>query len=408
MPKSLSSKPLGASGDHRRPRLLVWSLISGLLAVCAGFPLLQAGMDFFVRGESPGIFRLFSSAPTHARLQRWDQEMRDRGFLTREVRPRVLEARYSLFGELPAGVLAGAGGWLFYADGVRAQWAPGPNSPRRRDRVARDTLAHGRFWNLRDPATALALLHADLAERGIEWIVAPLPGKAWLYPERLVPGAGMSDSTPARVSVAEWRAHGWTVVDLYSAFAAAKAEGGDELFLRTDTHWSPAGVRLAAESFAKVLRAKLDLPPAEMASRYRREPTPVLRRGDLTEMTGLRAREAVWPSETVSVERIVDRETGLPYRDDPQSPVLWLGDSFSRIYQTDAPGAGGVIAQVGCQLGMGLTSLVQDGGAAVEVRRRLLARPELLRGKRVVVWAFAEREWALRPEAWTPVPLPPP
>ncbi len=400
--------PQPTPGKPTLPRPLAWALIGALLGVCAGFPLLQAGWEIFRRGEPPGIFRLFSSAPTHAHLKRWDQEMRDRSFLHREVRPRMLQASHRIFGELPTGVVAGKSGWLFYADGVRAQLAPGPGSAFRKPRILRDTSAHGRSWELGNPISALALFRAALAERDIELVLAPIPGKAWVYPERLTAGAKHPESSPARVSLAEWKRAGWPVVDLYSAFAAAKVEGDEDLFLPTDTHWSPAGVRVAAAAFAEILSADTGLSAHAQTGRYRLESLSAVRRGDLAEMTGLPDRESLWESESIRSERVVEAETGKAYRDDPHSPVLWLGDSFSRIYQTDVPGSSGIIAQVAFRLGMALTSLVLDGGAAVDVRRRLQARPEYLEGKRVVVWAFAEREWVLSPETWVPVALPPP
>jgi len=51
-------------------------------------------------------------------------------------------------------------------------------------------------------------------------------------------------------------------------------------------------------------------------------------------------------------------------------------------------------------------AIISDGGAATDVRRKLSTDPEILEGKRVVVWEFAERDIALGAQGWEDVPLP--
>jgi hypothetical protein len=51
-------------------------------------------------------------------------------------------------------------------------------------------------------------------------------------------------------------------------------------------------------------------------------------------------------------------------------------------------------------------AIVSDGGASTDVRRKLSADPEILEGKRVVVWEFAERDIALGQAGWEDAPLP--
>jgi len=105
--------------------------------------------------------------------------------------------------------------------------------------------------------------------------------------------------------------------------------------------------------------------------------------------------------------QVIDMETGRPYADDPNSPVLVLGDSFLRIFERDEPGSGGFVAHLASNLGFGLSSIVSDGGASTLVRQQLARRPALLRGKTVVVWEFVERDFRFGTEGWQRVPLPP-
>ena len=94
------------------------------------------------------------------------------------------------------------------------------------------------------------------------------------------------------------------------------------------------------------------------------------------------------------------------YKDDPNSPVLVLGDSFLRIFQTDEPGAAGFTAHLARELGQPVTSLISDGGASTLVRQELYRRPALLKGKKIVVWEFVERDIRLGTEGWQKIPLP--
>jgi hypothetical protein len=86
--------------------------------------------------------------------------------------------------------------------------------------------------------------------------------------------------------------------------------------------------------------------------------------------------------------------------------VLWLGDSYSRIYQTDAPKSAGVISQVALRIGQPLASIVNDGGASTVVRRQLQRKAGLLANAKVVVWTFVERDIRFGDGGWALEPLP--
>jgi hypothetical protein len=49
---------------------------------------------------------------------------------------------------------------------------------------------------------------------------------------------------------------------------------------------------------------------------------------------------------------------------------------------------------------------VSDGSASTDVRRKLSTNPEILEGKKVVVWEFVERDIALGGQGGEDVPLP--
>ena len=218
-----------------------------------------------------------------------------------------------------------------------------------------------------------------------------------------------------REVLARLRMAGVEVVDLFEVY---RWEGGFETrpyYLAQDSHWSPEGMRLAADVVARRL---IDSGWVRRGPvKYETRPMSVERYGDVLGM--IRVPQAVragvrtggfeirpYRPQQMDCTQVVDAQTGQPYEDDPNSPVLVLGDSFLRIFEQDEPGSGGFIAHLAHHLGFALTSVVNDGGASTLVRQQLARKPALLEGKRVVVWEFVERDIRFGTEGWQVIPLP--
>ena len=56
--------------------------------------------------------------------------------------------------------------------------------------------------------------------------------------------------------------------------------------------------------------------------------------------------ERKFPPETILCDQVLEKDTGRLYKDDPNSPVLVLGDSFLRMYQKDEPLSAGFVAHL--------------------------------------------------------------
>lgn len=390
-------------------RILQWSLVASLFAVCAGFPLVQAVHEA-AEGEMPHVFSAFTRPPTKEGLHRWDENAKDRSIFAKWLRPKTLQLRYDLLGEMNPKAVKGVDGWLFYNQDVDYLLRP-PRTDERFYEGTFDTVVAGRRVNLRDPLVAMRDFRSRLEARGIRLVLAPIPGKPSIYPEKVRAGFAGAPRSPTLDLIDLLRGEGFTVVDLFTPLQAAKAAGGEDLYLRRDTHWSPRGMEVAADELAARIRdlglLALDS-GAGTAARYVYADTAVERWGDVAEMTKVPDRRRIWSTETVKARRVVDRAEGHPYRDDPASPILWLGDSYSRIYQTDEPGSAGIIAHVASRLGRPLASIVNDGGASTVVRQQLTRKGELLKGKKIVVWTFVERDLRFGAKGWQLEALPDP
>ena len=92
------------------------------------------------------------------------------------------------------------------------------------------------------------------------------------------------------------------------------------------------------------------------------------------------------------------------FKDDfRNSEILILGDSFSRIYQTDSPVNAGWIAHFAKNVNRPVASIVSDGGASTLVREKLARKASVLKGKKLLIWEFVERDLRFGAEGWKTV-----
>ncbi len=344
-------------------------------------------------GDTPGIAELFRQAPTRANLRRLENDLENHCRLGQVVRPWMQFARFGLLADAGDKALLGRDGWFFYRPAV--QYLIEPWSPD-------EGQIQGNVFD------AVVSFRDELAKRGIKLLVMPAPNKASVYPEMLAARAGRGSATVNRTTLdvlAKLKQAGVEVVDLFDVYAEARRKSGSpEYYLAQDSHWSPEGMRLAAETVARRL---LDLGWVERGTtKYEMRSVPVERYGDVLKMIRVPQVEKLYKPQQMNCTRVVDAASGKPYADDPNSPVLVLGDSFLRIFERDEPGAGGFVAHLACNLGFGLSSIISDGGASTLVRQQLARKPALLKGKNVVVWEFVERDIRFGTEGWQVIPLP--
>lgn len=261
-------------------------------------------------------------------------------------------------------------------------------------------------WNIPGPAsadgTAFALdfeaenhplrviLHYArmLAAEGIDLLVVPIPNRLRVYADRL-PGVEESDDFPgADVNYAHFllalTEAGVEVVDLLPAFLAARhdrsGQDDERLFLDHNVHWTPRGAALAAETIAARLRELewfTDGPAVagvDFEERLEAALFEVPTRNPL-------AREPI----TLWFRRVLDGQGQPAAVRDRQSPILWLGDSFSGWYSEQASD---LLRLTYARTGHRMDVIRGDGTGVASGWRSLRRRGDALAGKRVLVWEF--------------------
>lgn len=372
-----------------------WFLNIVFLVVLAGVPLSQVAVEA-CRGEWPQALAVFRQRPTAANLRAYERTLEEASWTAAAFRPWVQDAQFTWLHDGGAKALVGREGWLFYKPGVQY--------------LTERPRTHEGIRTAREALTAITAFRDQLAARGIPLIVMPVPNKESIYPDRLTQRAAqlrIAQCDETRGLLDGLKAAGVEVVDLFALFAEAKVSApasSPPLYLAQDSHWSPAGLELAARALAQRILARGWARPGAVA--YAGRPAPVERVGDLLLMLQVPQIERRAVPEHVPCVQVLRQDTGQLYRDDPHAEILVLGDSFLRIYETDEPQSAGLIAHLARELQQPLTSLVNDGGASTLVRQELHRRPSVLAHKKLVIWEFAERDIRLGTEGWQHVPLP--
>jgi hypothetical protein len=365
------------------------------LGIIFAVPIFQGVWETAVEKESPRFLGVFKKMPSEANLRGYEKELEESSKAADWLRPIFRRLRWLVMRDLGDKAVAAADGWAYYGPNLRY-------------------VGEGYFRDGKpeipgdDPAGTIVDFAAQLRRRGIALLVVPVPSKPSIAPERLRRGLAPSLdlSVNTRRFMDDLRGRGIDVFDLFTPFVREQRDRPDRprLYLAADTHWTGEGARLAATLLAERVRAVVGLEQLLPRINYRREAVTVARRPDIPRMSRLPGEASAFPPEGTTAYRVFD-EAGEPYADSDESRILLLGDSFSRIYQTDEPEAAGLIANLAFELKTPLASIVNDGGASTLVRQELARNMEMLKDKRIVIWAFAERDLRFGMKGWEKIVL---
>ncbi|MDR2306669.1 MAG: alginate O-acetyltransferase [Paucimonas sp.] len=162
-------------------------------------------------------------------LRRFEQAY-DKRFFLRDPSVRLwADAQFRLFGEGTKGVLLGRDGWLYTNQEYR---------------VPNDLDA-----NLAYQLAQITDIERQLAERGKHLLLLPLPMKLDIYAAHAARTFDPRVSSLYQRFVSDLQARQLDVVPLREAYL--RNLSGPRLFLKSDTHWSPDGARLAAYELAR-------------------------------------------------------------------------------------------------------------------------------------------------------------
>ena len=229
-----------------------------------------------------------------------------------------------------------------------------------------------------------------LKEKGVKLVMAIVPAKARLYPEHLgevKPAsihANLYQDFHARVAADKILAP-----DLLGPLQKAK-QNGQQVFLRTDTHWTPEGAEIAANTLARTISDKFPL-SGEPQNFVTTPAEKVTHKGDLRLFLPLDplfenlmpAKEPLQKRNTVAVEQ--------PAGDDAlfansEVPVALIGTSYSANPNWNFVGA---LKQA---LHSDVVNYAEDGHGPILPMLSYLKSDDFKNSPpQVLIWEFPER-----------------
>jgi alginate O-acetyltransferase complex protein AlgJ len=260
----------------------------------------------------------------------------------------------------------------------------------------------------RDPYPAIVNFDQQLRARGIDMLVVFIPTKAEVYAEALgdnAPKGGRPYVQPyARKLMAELADAGVQIVDLLPAFVDSR-NGPPYLYQLEDTHWTNRGARLAAKLIGDRVKqygwyADLSPNPAGYSTRE----VTFTRLGDIVPLLPPAEQAAHRPAE-LTAQQVMGPDGEL-YVDDPASPIVMLGDSFTGVFQLEDCKHAGLSAHVAKEIGHPV-DLIMAQGSGPTIRTRLARRgAEVIDSKKLVIWTVVSRDLHGYWSPWREVALP--
>ena len=262
----------------------------------------------------------------------------------------------------------------------------------------------------KNPLPIILEFKKALEAHGVDFLFVPVPNKEEIFPDELEPKqkalVGKVVNPYGRKFLQSLAHAGIEVVDLLPTFLAARIDHdnakAEPLYQRQDTHWTDRGLRLAAD----IVSARIKKYPwyhelSSHARTYSIKETSFTRFGDLHSRLPDPLKKKYKP-ETLVAHQVLGPD-GAVYDDDPDSPIVVLGDSFTGVYElTDAEHAG-VSAHIAKDVSYPV-DLVMSYGGGPNVRQKLMRRgADALDSKKLVIWMMTARDLYNYWEDWEPL-----
>ncbi|MFN2507933.1 MAG: hypothetical protein ABR589_04075 [Chthoniobacterales bacterium] len=391
-------------------------LVLLFLFTIASVPLMQLGAELRTRTAGAAglpMFNVFKALPSAAQiaaartlqdvwnllpqaeeLKSAEKALETDSVVSQWLLPPVQSVLTSKLGAGNEQVYLGREGWLFYRADV--DYVTGPPflaSARLRHR------AHSAGVEP-DPVKAIVHFRDQLAARGIDLLVLPVPTKTSLEGEKLSARTHAAaalqnpsfDEFKARLETA-----GVRIFDPTPLLIQRKTSGANaQLYLQKDTHWRPETMEFVAQQLAVSLNLRAASDDRTLQS-FEVEVSGI---GDLARMLRLPANDPINAPEKITVRQVT--KGNAIWQPSSDSNVLILGDSFANIFSLEALGWGegaGFVEHLSLALGgRPLDCILRNSDGAFATREMLakeLARGrDRLEGKKLVIWEFAARELA--------------
>ncbi|WP_175652118.1 alginate O-acetyltransferase [Pseudomonas sp. Marseille-P9899] len=335
------------------------------------FLALLAALGLWSLGGLGGFQRTAQMSLLDGKLAKAAETHYDEQFPLKRIGTNLWAALdFKLFNEGRPGVVLGRDQWLFSDE----EFKPAANTEQART----ENLALLR--GVRD----------TLREHGVELVLAIVPAKARVYPEYIGKQAPASVHNDLYNAFhAQARQANIFAPDLFGPLQAAKARG--QVFLRTDSHWTPMGAEVAAQQLAEAV-ARQTLLNGEPQTFVTEDQQQTPYKGDLTNFLPLDPLFSNLLPKPDQLQKRSTRATEEGHGDDgalfadKQIPVALVGTSYSANPNWNFLGA---LQQA---LRSDVANYAEDGHGPILPMLKYLQSEEFKNSPpQVVVWEFPER-----------------
>jgi len=388
-----AEREIGVTRFSSGVRILLLAVFLGsILAI----PCIQATRGFGLswsaqsKTDSSGVLGRLAAVSHFLKtgFQGIENSLKKNSFLTKAMLPAMQTIAFRYFGLGNEKVYVARDGWLFYRPDV--------------DYVLEGAISP--VPKIAEASKALAQLNEELESRGIRLVVLPVPVKPVVEFGELgaTSNAHALHNASYQKFLGDLNAKGVEVFDPTNLLLNAAHAGHRPQYLKTDTHWTPAGMGLVAEALAKAINPEA----APSSALHRSDQLEVKNTGDLAVMLQLLPAATAALTEKAYIQPVTLAD-GTSWHPDSASEVLLLGDSFTNIFSTPDLGWGqgaGLAEHLSWHLGKSVDRIAINAGGSLSLRQELARNPARLAGKKVVVYQFAVRE--LTSGDWRPVTIP--
>lgn len=304
-------------------------------------------------------------------------------------------------------VVSGKDGWLFFVPELR-YLSVGPFWGESATKVS-----HASKPEYADPLPAILDFKAQLDKEGVGLLVVPVPGKAAIYPDKVVDNASLEEANRVDAAQSEFlkilESNGVKTLDLTPLFLQYRKDHPDQvLYSKEDTHWSGTGIAVASDAIAAIVRNQPWYDQVEKF-KFTQKPNQVNAQGDLPLM--MKSGQPGPETFALNQVQLVKDGTEPPITPDRTSPLIILGDSHNLIYSVGddmlAKGSG-LPENLSARIGFVPDVIAVKGSGAsparVNLRRRGTETESPLKGKKYIIWCFTSREFT-EGQGWRKVPL---
>jgi hypothetical protein len=224
-------------------------------------------------------------------------------FKSPQVLPKAFTrvVKYKLHHDSKNKVITGREGWLFWQPEL--EYVIDPLPP--------------------DNVKSIVEFDSTLRTHGMALFVVPIPNKIDIYPEKLTLLPAPHPVKKARLElIRQLELAGVRVIDLVPAFEAAKKRC--RVFDAFETHWTAAGIEVAAGVIAQRIDSALRSRGISQSEVYSVCDTVLYTHGDLLDKIHGDEKYTWYPFQ---VKRVLCADGSL-FGDDRKSEILILGDSF--------------------------------------------------------------------------------